>query len=97
MTKQKIHVEVYIASQLLARHQETFTKAELSAEIERRFGDARDSVSAHIGAHCVANARKSAARVYCYLWREERGLFLSSTRIETRRIQRGVTALACPK
>jgi len=71
----KIHTEVFIASQFLAKRKRTFTKDELCAEIERRFGDTRPGVSTHISSHCVANVRKSAAHVYCYLWREEQGLY----------------------
>lgn len=70
----KIHVEVFVASQLLGRHQETFTTRELRREIERRFGDTRPGVNTHISAHCVANAPQNAATVHNYLWRLDRGL-----------------------
>jgi hypothetical protein len=70
----KIHVEVFIAAQLLARRQETFTTKELRREIEDRFGDTRPGVQTHVSAHCVANAPRNAPTVYNYLWRLEPGL-----------------------
>ena len=73
--KVKIHVEVFVASQLLSRRQPTFTKEHLRAEIRRLFGDTRPGVDIHISSHCVANARKSAVTVHNYLWRLGHGLF----------------------
>jgi hypothetical protein len=75
MTHLTIHTEVFIVSRLLAQQEETFTKNDLREEIERRFGDTRPGVDTHISSHCVANVRESAAHVYCYLWREGRGLY----------------------
>ncbi len=71
----KIHVEVFVASQLLGRRQEMFTAEALRREIQRLFGDSRPGVNTHISAHCVANAPRNAATVYNYLWRLDQGLF----------------------
>lgn len=65
----KIHVEVFLAAQILAQNQDSFTPEELRKEIERRFGDTRPGIQTHISAHCVANAPKNAAVVSNYLWR----------------------------
>jgi hypothetical protein len=73
--KTKIHVEVFVASQLLSRSQGTFTKEDLRAEIRRLFGDTRPGVGTHISAHCVANAPKNAGTVHNYLWRLGHGLY----------------------
>ncbi len=70
----KIHVEVFVAAQLLSRRQRTFTPEELVAEIVRRFDDRRLGVQTHVTAHCVANLPRSANNVYNYLWRLDRGL-----------------------
>lgn len=69
----KIHVEVFVASQLLGQSRETFTTEELRREIEQRFGDTRPGVNTHISAHCVANAPRNAGTVHNYLWRLDRG------------------------
>jgi len=69
----KIHVEVFLAAQMLGRDQGTFTPEELRKEIERRFDDTRPGVRTHISAHCVANAPKNAAVVSNYLWRLPEG------------------------
>jgi len=69
----KIHIEVFVASRLLARRQGTFTAEELRQEIERLFGDTRPGVNTHISAHCVANAPRNAPTVYNYLWRLDQG------------------------
>ena len=71
--KTKIHVEVFVAAQLLGRSQGTFMAEDLRREIEQRFGDTRPGVNTHVSAHCVANAPKNAATVYNYLWRLEQG------------------------
>ena len=73
MSALKIHVEVFIASRMLSQRQGSFTTEELRREVERLFGDTRPGVNAHISAHCVANAPRSAQTVYNYLWRIERG------------------------
>lgn len=65
----KIHVEVFLAAQILARNQGNFTPEALRKEVEQRFGDTRPGVRTHISAHCVANAPKNAAVVSNYLWR----------------------------
>jgi hypothetical protein len=70
-----IHVEVFVASQVLGRRQEKFTAEALRREVEQLFDDTRPGVSTHILAHCVANAPRNAATVYNYLWRLEQGLF----------------------
>jgi hypothetical protein len=70
----KIHVEVFVAAQLLSRRQETFTAEALRQEVKRLFGDTRPGVGTHISAHCVANAPRNAGTVYNYLWRLEQGL-----------------------
>lgn len=74
MTGIKIHVEVFVASQLLGGRQNTFTAKELRREIERLFGDTRPGVTTNVSAHCVANAPKNAGTVHNYLWRSEYGL-----------------------
>ena len=71
----KIHVEVFVASQLLGRRQGTFTTEGLRREIKRLFDDTRPGVSTHISAHCVANARRNAGTVYNFLWRVDQGLY----------------------
>lgn len=73
--KTKIHVEVFVASQLLGQRQETFTTESLHREIKRLFDDTRPGVSTHISAHCVANARRNAGTVYNFLWRVDQGLY----------------------
>lgn len=73
--KTKIHVEVFVASQLLGRRQGTFTTEGLHREIKQLFDDTRPGVSTHISADCVANARRNAGTVYNFLWRLDRGLF----------------------
>jgi hypothetical protein len=70
----KIHVEVFVAAQLLTRSQGTFTAEELRHEIQQRFGDTRPGVNTHISAHCVANAPRHAGTVHNYLWRLDHGL-----------------------
>lgn len=69
----KIHVEVFVAAQLLGRRQGAFTSDELRREIERLFDDTRPGVNTHISAHCVANAPRNAGTVYNFLWRLEHG------------------------
>lgn len=71
----KIHMEVFVASQLLSRSQRTFTAEDLRVEIRRLFGDARPGVDTQISAHCVANAPKNAGTVHNYLWRLGHGLY----------------------
>ncbi|MBN1878343.1 MAG: hypothetical protein JXA33_29265 [Anaerolineae bacterium] len=70
----KIHIEVFIAAQLLAQRQKTFTLDELNQVIVQNFGDMRIGVQTHISAHCVANVPRSAKTVYNYLWQLDRGL-----------------------
>ena len=65
----KIHVEVFIASQVLEQQQGTFTAADLKHFIRREFKDERPGIATHISAHCVANAPLNTARGYNYLWR----------------------------
>lgn len=65
----KIHVEVFIASQMLEKQQGTFTVEELKRFIKREFNDERPGVSTHISAHCVANAPLNTTPGYNYLWR----------------------------
>lgn len=65
----KIHVEVFIASQMLEKQQGTFSVEELKRFIKREFNDERPGVSTHISAHCVANAPLNTAHAYNYLWR----------------------------
>jgi hypothetical protein len=70
----KIHVEVFIASELLGRRQETFSSEDLRREIERLFDDTRPGVNTHISAHCVGNAPRNAGTVYNYLFRIDDGV-----------------------
>lgn len=65
----KIHVEIFIAAQMLEKQQGTFSVEELKRFIKREFNDERPGVSTHISAHCVANAPLNTAYGYNYLWR----------------------------
>ena len=65
----KIHVEIFIASRLLAQNRPTFFPQELIAFIQREFGDERVDLSAHVSGACVANAPQNHPNVYNYLWR----------------------------
>ena len=69
----KIHVEIYLASLLLARERNTFTRRDIIDRVEAEFGDSRPGVGTHASAHTVANARKNTQVVYNYLWRVCRG------------------------
>ena len=71
----KIHVEVYLASRLLARQQDTFTPAALIAKVEDAFGDTRPGVSTHASGHAVANTVKNTGTAYNYLWRIDTGQY----------------------
>ncbi len=65
----KIHVEVFIASQVLEQQQGIFTSADLKHFIKHEFDDERPGIATHISAHCVANAPLNTAHGYNYLWR----------------------------
>lgn len=71
----KIHVEVFIASQLLSQERDTFSSDDLKDRIKREFNDERPGVSTHISAHCVANAPLNVAVGYNYLWRIQNNEF----------------------
>lgn len=69
----KIHVEIYLASRLLAREQSTLTPTEIISRVEAEFGDSRPGVRTQTHSHAVANAPKNAGVVYNYLWRVDTG------------------------
>ena len=70
----KIHVEVFIASQVLERELGTFTVENLKHFIKGEFGDKRPGIATHISAHCVANAPLNTACGYNFLWRLQNGV-----------------------
>lgn len=70
-----IHVEVYIASQILGQRQGTFTSQEIVNFIQTEFHDSRSGVNTHVSAECVANAPLNHALGHNYLWRTEHGIF----------------------
>lgn len=50
-----IHVEVWIASRLLANSNKVFSKRELAGIIDKEFDYKRKGISTHITSVCVAN------------------------------------------
>ena len=50
----KIHVEIYLAAQMLQRERGTFSTSELVERVRKKFGDERLGVQTHAAAHCVA-------------------------------------------
>ena len=70
-----IHVEIYLAAQLLERERETFSAAELIERVREEFGDTRSGVETHAHTHCVANSPLNTSYVNNYLWRIERGMY----------------------
>lgn len=71
----KIHVEIFLAAQLLQREQGTFTAQDIVDRVRQEWGDERPGVSTHASAHCVANAKANTATPYNYLWRIEHGRY----------------------
>lgn len=67
-----IHVEVWIASQILGKDHKTFTKKQLMKKVEELFNDTRNGVSTHISSYCVASTKANPA-AYRYLTRVNRG------------------------
>ena len=63
-----IHVEIWIASRLISKVKEIFTKKELMAFIGEEFGDIRSGISTHISSCCVANKPSNHPRNYNYLY-----------------------------
>jgi hypothetical protein len=71
----KIHVEIYLAAQMLKRKQGTFSSGELVGRIQQKFGDTRPGVQTHATSHCVANKPLHTAYANNYLWQLGRGQY----------------------
>jgi len=65
----KIHVEIYLASRILAQNNPTFSTRELLDFIYREFRDDRSGIKTHLSAVCIANAPLNHSNGYNYLWR----------------------------
>lgn len=63
-----IHVEVFIASQILRGQKITFSPVEIKNFIKNEFNDDRPGIVAHISSVCVANAPLNHPKGYNYLW-----------------------------
>lgn len=62
-----IHVEIWVASRLLAEEKNIFSKKELIELIENLFNDFRHGISTHISSCCVANKHSNHPKNYNYL------------------------------
>lgn len=71
----KIHVEIYLAAQMLQREQRTFSASELVERVRQEFGDTRPGVRTHADSHCVANKPLHAAYINNYLWHLGKGQY----------------------
>jgi hypothetical protein len=69
-----IHVEIWIASRLLTKSQETFTANDLKHLIKQEFDDSRVGLTPHISSYCVASTRANPGK-YRYLTRVDTGLY----------------------
>jgi hypothetical protein len=69
-----IHVEIWIASRLLVKSQETFTANDLKHLIKQEFDDSRVGLTPHISSYCVASTRANPGK-YRYLTRVDTGLY----------------------
>lgn len=69
----KIHVEVFIAAQILGKNQSVFSPQDLMGFIRREFKDERHGINTHVTAASVANAPLNHANGYNYLWRLYQG------------------------
>jgi hypothetical protein len=69
----KIHVEVYLAAQMLQREQGDFSAQDLVNRVRLLWDDARPGIYTHTTAHCVANAPLNTGTGYNYLWRLSHG------------------------
>lgn len=65
----KIHVEIFVASRILANNRPSFSTDDLLRFIEKEFGDTRSGVRTHATAVCIANAHLNHPTGYNYLWR----------------------------
>ena len=70
----EIHVEVWIAAQLLGDDGQEFSKGDLARKIKELFNDERPGVSTHISSHCRADAKADPGN-YCYLITVRHGVF----------------------
>lgn len=65
----KIHVEVFIASRVLAAQVESFSRSDLQQQIIALFGDERPGVSTFVrSSRTVANREFGSRYVFNYLW-----------------------------
>lgn len=62
-----IHVEIWIASRLLAKKKTVFSKKELTDRIKSLFDDDRSGISTFISSYCVANKNSNHPKNYNYL------------------------------
>ncbi len=78
-----IHVEVWIASRILSRSKEFFTKHDLVMTIHSIFQDDRSGVSTHISSHCVGNKPAYQGTPSNYLYSSSNGVYRAFTGSDT--------------
>lgn len=73
MQSLRIHVEVFIASQILGRDQGVFSTKDITKFIRQEFGDSRPGIRPYVNSVCVANVPLHHLLGYNYLWRTPLG------------------------